>query len=230
MSDDIAQQAEPQINSKQVEEYLLKHPEFFYDHLSLLENISIPHPSGGAVSLISKQLEIFRSKHHELENQLITLIEIAKENDTSLSRMHELSLALIESNTLEDLISNLEIVFSECFLIDFIAIRIFKENTASPIKNLFINRDNEELIHFDKELSKNEPWCGKPSLAQARFLFGEVALEVKSVAIIPMIFKDLEGMIAVGSRDETRFHYSMGNLFLTQLSEVIGTRLIALID
>jgi len=97
MSDDNQTLEEHSLQANQVEDYLLKHPEFFHDHLNLLENLSIPHPSGNAVSLISKQLEIFRSRHHELENQLTALIEIARDNDTSFSRMHELTLALMEA-------------------------------------------------------------------------------------------------------------------------------------
>ncbi len=222
------EQSNNELASAQVEEYLQKHPEFFHDHLGLLENLSIPHPSGNAVSLVSKQLELFRSKHHELENQLNGLIEIARENDISFSRMHELTLALMEAKTIEEVSTNLEKVFAECFLTDFVALRVIKDNkdSASPF---FIDRDNENLQHFSNELSTNKSNCGRPTLAQAKFLFAEQALEVKSCAIIPMIFTELEGIIAIGSRDESRFHYSMGDLFLTQMAEVIGTRLISIL-
>jgi uncharacterized protein YigA (DUF484 family) len=218
------------LDSEQVEAYLQKHPEFFHEHLGLLENMSIPHPSGNAVSLISKQLEIFRGKHQELENQLTALIEIARENDTSFNRMHELTLALIEAKTVEDAIANLDKVLADCFLTDFIAIRIIKENAESPVSNLFVDPNDKNLDHFDTILSSNQSKCGRPTSAQAKFLFGDAAIEVKSCAIIPMVFTKLEGIIAIGSRDDTRFHYSMGHLFLSQMSEVIGTRLIALLD
>ena len=222
---------ENQLSPEQVESYLEQHPEFFHDHVGLLENLSIPHPSGHAVSLISKQLELFRSKHHELENQLTGLIEIARDNDTSFGRMHELALALMESKNIEEAIANIERVFADCFLTDFSSIRIIRENTESPIKNLFVEPDDENLQHFYTELSNNQPKCGRPTLAQASFLFGDFAAkEVKSCAIVPMVFTKLEGIIAIGSREETRFHYSMGNLFLTQLSEIIATRLISLLD
>ncbi len=230
MSDENQSVEEQQLSSTQVESYLQEHPEFFHDHVGLLENLSIPHPSGNAVSLISKQLELFRSRHHELENQLTALIDIARENDTSFNRMHELTLALMEAKSIEDVIANLDKVFTECFLTDFSAIRVIKDNVDSPVSNFFVRNDDKNLQHFDKELSTNQPQCGKPTLAQARFLFGDVATEVKSCAIIPMVFTRLDGLIAIGSRDDTRFHYSMGNLFLTQMSEVIGTRLIALLD
>ena len=224
------QSLETLLDSSDVETYLETHPEFFQEHLGLLEKMSIPHPSGNAISLISKQLELFRSKHHELENQLTALIEIARDNDTSFSRMHELTLALMEAKDIEDIATNLDKVFSNCFLTDFSAIRIIKDNATSTANGIFVNSDNENLSHFETELSSNKPKCGRPTLAQAKFLFGDKATDVKSCAIIPMVFTKLEGIIAIGSRDSTRFHYSMGNLFLTQISEVIATRLISLID
>jgi diaminopimelate epimerase len=219
-----------ELSAMQIEQYLQKHPEFFNEHLDLLEQIKIPHPSGNAVSLISKQLEIFRSRHHEMESQLTALIEIARENDTSFIRMHKLTLALLDASTLQEAIANLDIVLSEYFFTDFVAVRIIKANPDIAIADLFIEPGSESLKPFVKELSTNVPSCGRPTLAQARVLFGDAAVEVKSCAIIPMIFTELEGLLAIGSREEGRFHYSMGNLFLTQLSELIGTRLISLLQ
>jgi uncharacterized protein YigA (DUF484 family) len=174
-------------------------------------------------------LEIFRGKHQEQENQLIALIDIARENDTSLNRMHELTLALLEANTLEEVVANLNVVLAECFLTDFVAIKIVKSQMDSPLSQVFVEPGDANLKLFANELSNNQPKCGRPSLAQAKFLFGDVATEVRSSAIIPMAFTQLEGIVAIGSREETRFHYSMGNLFLMQMSEIIGTRIISLL-
>ena len=218
-----------EISDAQVDAYLRLHPEFFQNHLDLLEKLHIPHPSGNAISLISKQLELFRAKHQEQENQLTALIDIARENDVSFNRMHELTLAMLEANSLEDAVANLSDVLAECFFTDFVAIKIIKECAESPISNLFVDPGDDRLKYFASELTSNQPKCGRPTLAQAQFLFGDAAFEVRSSAIIPMAFSRLEGLIAIGSRDETRFHYSMGSLFLTQMSEIIGTRLISLL-
>ena len=218
------------LTATQVEAYLQQHPEFFNEHLHLLEHMSIPHPSGNAISLISKQLEIFRSRHHEMENQLTALIEIARDNDTSINRMHKLTLALLDSTTLEEAVANLDIVLSEYFMTDFVAVRIIKQSPDSAIANLFIEPGSKEVEPFINELTSNQPKCGRPTLAQAKVLFGDSAFEVKSCAIIPMTFTELDGILAIGSREEGRFHYSMGNLFLNQMSEIIGTRLITLLQ
>jgi uncharacterized protein len=216
------------LTSEQVEQYLREHPEFFNDHLHLLEKISIPHPSGNAVSLISKQLEIFRSRHHEMESQLTELIDIARDNDTSYVRMHKLTLALLDAKTVEEAVENLETVLSEYFLTDFVSLRIIKSNPDAVVANLYIAPGSADLKPFSKELASNQPTCGRPTLMQAKILFGDSSLDVKSYAIMPMMFTDLEGFLAVGSREEERFHYSMGSLFLTQMSEIVGTRLISL--
>jgi len=218
------------LTATQVEEYLQQHPDFFNEHLHLLEHMSIPHPSGNAISLISKQLEIFRSRHHEMENQLTALIDIARDNDTSLNRMHKLTLALLDSTTLEEAVANLDIVLSEYFMTDFVAVRIIRQAPDSAIANLFIEPGSKDLEPFVNELASSQPKCGRPTLAQARVLFGDSAFEVKSCAIVPMTFTELEGILAIGSREEGRFHYSMGNLFLNQMSEIIGTRLITLLQ
>lgn len=218
------------LDEQQVADYLRQHPDFFHGHLGLLESMHIPHPSGNAISLIAKQLELFRARHQEQENQLTALIDIARENDAAFNRMHELTLAMLEANSLEDAVANLSEVLAECFLTDFVAIKIIKQVENSPIGNLFVEANDANLKHFAVELANNQPKCGRPTLAQARFLFGDAAAEVRSCAIIPMSFTRLEGILAIGSRDEARFHYSMGSLFLTQMSEIIGTRLITLLD
>ncbi len=219
-----------EITATQVADYLQAHPDFFIEHVNLLEHLSIPHPSGVAVSLISKQLELFRSRSQEMENQLTELIEIARDNDTSVNRMHKLNLALFDAMTLEDAVTNLHIVLSDYFLTDFVAIRLIQNVPNSDLDGLFISPGSNDLKPFDNELRTGVPSCGKPTLTQARVLFGFQANEVKSCAIVPMLFTGLEGLLAIGSRDENRFHASMGHLFLTQMSEVIATRLITLLQ
>ena len=161
---------------------------------------------------------------------MTALIDIARENDASFNRMHELTLAMLEANTLEDAVANLSEVLADCFFTDYVAIKVIAAQNDAPIGNIFVDPSNPNLKHFANELLTNQPKCGRPSLAQARFLFGDAAADVRSCAIIPMTFTQLDGLLAIGSADEGRFHYSMGTLFLTQMSEIIGTRLITLLQ
>ena len=218
------------VTSQQVAEYLSNHPAFFHEHLALLEEMSIPHPSGAATSLITKQLELSRIKYRELKTELAALITIATDNDVSSNRMHELTLALVESQSIEDVASKIDKVFSDCFLTDFSAVRIFKEDAKALNQDVFVSNNNKNLALFKKLFDENKSICGKPNVDQAKFLFdSSIASEIQSCAIIPLSISGLKGVVAIGSKDETRFHYSMGNLFLTQMSESISARLQALL-
>jgi uncharacterized protein YigA (DUF484 family) len=224
-------QARPSLlNANEVVSYLRQHPDFFQEHLDLLELMHIPHPSGNAVSLITKQLEIVRSKHHELEKQLTGLIAIARENDTSFNRLHQLTLTLLDASTLEQVVINLNAALADFFSTDFIAIRFIQPPMAgSVLSDLFIAPDDSRLHCFIKELADGQPFCGKATDAQTHFLFAERASEVKSCAIIPMIYPRLNAILAIGSREATGFHADMGSIFLTQISEIVATRLALLL-
>lgn len=223
---------EPQntLTSDQVADYLRANPAFFNDHLDLLEDLSIPHPSGAAVSLISKQLEMLRNRNQEMEEQLASLIEIAKSNDTSFNRMHKLTLALLETSTVEDAVASLEDVLSAYFMTDFVAVRIITNKPDAGLPHLFLTPDSAELEPFLPLLAADQPKCGRPTLAQAKVLFGATALDVQSAAIIPMKFADMSGILAIGSRSNDRFHYSMGSFFLTHMSEIISARFLSLLS
>ena len=186
-----------EVTKEQVANYLSSHPDFFHAHLDLLEKMHIPHPSGNAISLIAKQLELFRTRHQEQDSQLNALIAIARENDAAFNRMHELTLAMLEANSLEDAVANLRVVLAECFLTDFVSVKIIRAGVSFPVSNLFVAPDDVNLKHFAHELSKNESKCGRPTLAQARFLFGDNADEGRSCAIIPVAFTQLEGLALV---------------------------------
>jgi uncharacterized protein YigA (DUF484 family) len=218
------------LTSDQVADYLRANLEFFSDHLDLLEDLLIPHPSGTAVSLISKQLEILRNRNREMEAQLASLIEIAKSNDTSFNRMHKLTLALLETSTLEETVSSLEEVLSGYFMTDFVAVRIITSKPDAALPHLFLAPDSAELEQFLPIFAADHPKCGRPTLAQAKILFGASALDVQSAAIIPMKFADMSGILAIGSRSNDRFHYSMGSLFLTHMSEIISARFLSLLS
>jgi uncharacterized protein len=216
------------LTAHEVEAYLQQHPDFFEYHLHLLEKMTVPHPTGKAISLVAKQLELFRAKHDEQERQLRSLIDIARENDIACTRMHKLTLALLDANNLQEVIDHLNIVLSEYFLTDFVSLRIIRPtNIVDAMPHLWLSSSNSSLKPFANELVSNQPSCGRPTLSQAKVLFGNAALEVRSCVIIPMQFTELEGIFAIGSRAEGRFQYGMGNLLLTQMSELIATRLIS---
>ena len=93
----------------------------------------------------------------------------------------------------------------------------------------FISPEHENLEYVTAELIHKTPRCGRLSVGQNRFLFADLAAQVQSCAIIPILGCDFTALLVLGSRDENRFHYSLGTLFLSQLSEIVGIRLSTLL-
>jgi hypothetical protein len=219
-----------ELNAQHVAHYLQTHPDFFNYYDELLESLTLVQPNrGNVVSLVAKQLENFKNKQSKLESQLHYLVKIATENDLCASRMHQLTLALLSSTNLEMAINNLKKVLTECFLIDFFALKIVQENNNVVVSDYFIAPGHKNTACLTVELIHKIPRCGLLNLVQNKILFAEYAAEVKSCAIIPILLPNLRALLVIGSRDENRFHYSMGNLFLTQLSEIVACRFATLL-
>jgi uncharacterized protein YigA (DUF484 family) len=222
-------QAEP-IKAAVVEDYLRRHPEFFEDHLELLEGLKVPHPCGAAVSLITRQVQQLRDRNRRLQAQLNDILEIARQNDTLHQRLHQLTLTLLDAKGLEDTLAGLEWGLHEYFQTDFVAVRIAAPAFESPVGNLYMAPDSEGPVLFAAVLDAGSPRCARPDPAEAAFLFGRDAPEAASYALIPLQHAGLKGLLAIGSRDPERFTPGMGFLFLTQLGEILSARLAALLQ
>ncbi len=223
-------QEKDSVSADQVHAYLADHPGFFADNIELLESLAIPHPTGQAVSLVAKQLEIFRAKNEKLVQQLNILVQIARDNDELFRKMHKITIALMEANDVECALASLQSVLHEYFQADFVSLRILHESDKSPLSDVFISPHDERLEPFKKLLDSGRPKCGLPNLEQAAFLFGENASETQSCAIIPIKSSTLNGLLGIGSIDDEKFLPTMGHMFLTQIGELVGLRLDTLLQ
>jgi uncharacterized protein YigA (DUF484 family) len=215
--------------AEDVAEYLGTHPRFFEHHLDLLETLEVPHRSGAAVSLVARQIEVLRDKNRFLDIQLNDIVQIARENDILYQRIHQLTLTLLAARGLEDALAGLEWGLSEYFQIDFVAVRITEPVIVGPIANLHLPADSPQLALFGEVVDTGKARCGIPEPEQAAALFGELAGEVASLALVPLQYAGLRGLLAIGSRDADRFQTGMGALFLTQLGEILSARLAAML-
>ena len=77
-----AEFVEEQLSEQAVHDYLAAHPDFFERHSTLLSSLHLPHASGGAVSLVERQVSVLRQKELKLQRQLRELLNVARENDT----------------------------------------------------------------------------------------------------------------------------------------------------
>lgn len=216
-----------EITAEQVREYLLESPDFFNQYPELLEDVQVSERRGGVVSLTMRQLALLRDKSDKAQKQLEGLLTIARENDALFGRMQRLTTALIEARCVEDVFATLDDTLRECFGADFFAIRLIAgvDTSDFPIGDVVWQKDEPSLEHFKRVLESQKIKCGHPTHAQAEALFNDQADEVQSAALIPFKVDKKDGLLAIGSKDENRFHPAMGSLFLAHLGELVSKRL-----
>ena len=215
------------VSEKDVVEYLQKHPRFFENNIDLLAEMRLPHPSGNAVSLIERQVNILRENNQGLEKKLNNLIQIARDNDKLNARIQKMALALMETTSLDDVFYAVQDILRSEFTADSVVLRLFcAPSKVSDVDDVaFINRDDELENLFSKFFRQNKPLCGSLNEAQSRFLFDDAAVDISSAALVPVCDKECFGLLAIGSYDEQRFNPAMGTVFLTFIGEMVGRSL-----
>lgn len=208
-------------SAQDVEAYLKQHPEFFADNAQLLAELEVPHPSGKAVSLIERQVAVLRQENKQLRNRIKELVEIAKENEKLIARLHNLSVALIETQNVQQFVDTLNTKLKNDFAAFAVSIKLYKDSFGIGIEtDNFIDKDEAGLKNFEKFLNHTNPVCGRFTKEQLSFLFPDNVEEIKSIALVPLISNEPLGLFAIASEDSERFKAGMSTSFLSSLSEV----------
>ncbi len=202
--------------------YLNVHPDFFTKHPLILRDMEIPHESGGAVSLIEKQVEMLRSQIQSYQNSMEELVEVARNNDTLQNRMHRLTLELIDAATFDEVLNALEDELHDDFQADAVELRLF---SSTQLKDHLDAELPDHSSTFEEFFNNNKPICGPLAREQMDFIFGAEGDQITSAALIPLKNDGVLGLLAIGSRDPKRFVPHHGTEFLTHLGEIISRTL-----
>jgi uncharacterized protein YigA (DUF484 family) len=212
------------VDASAVAGYLRAHPDFFAEHSSLLASMRIPHDCGAAVSLVEHQINVLRDQNRQLKRKLMDLVHLARDNDRLIARMHHLTLELIRTDSLEQLIDTLHSHMRDEFQADIVCIRLagLDEQAARETGAEPLDPHAPELAAFEYFFRDNRPVCGRLKQQQLTYLFGERAALVESSSLIPLGSQGSVGMLAIGSSEANRFHPGMGTLYLCRLGELLG--------
>ncbi len=222
-----AEFVEEELSEQSVHTYLAAHPDFFERHSTLLSSLNLPHASGGAVSLVERQVSVLRQKDLKLERQLRELIEVARANDLLAAKIHELTLQLLAADDLHKTIAAIEEAMRSGFDADHAVLVLFGDAEAFEDidgRRFFrvIRRDDPALKPFGTFLGGTSARCGKIRDSQREFLFHGDADEIGSAALVPLGDGAELGFLAVGSVDSDRFHPGMSIDFLTRLGDLVA--------
>ncbi len=195
------------------------------DSSGLLADLSLPHESGEAISLIERQVGVLRERNMDMRHRLGKLLENARENDKLFDKTKRLVLSLLESQDLGDAIDALRYSFDHDFNIHFTQVLLYGDSARVPSSEARIVPIHEARIHIGHLLRSNKASCGQMDNDIVDYIFPGKADEIGSVATVPLIHGNSFGLLAIANRDPQYYRSSMGTLFLGYIAEVLNRTL-----
>lgn len=209
-----------------VAEYLRRNPEFFLAQNELLADLKIPHARGTSVSLVERQMAVLRERGIDMQARLTELLDVARENDRLFALTRELTLQLLEAQSLEALVATLEDSLKQKFQVECVGLVFF---AAQP---LAVGR-TKTLAHAQEQIAGllvGKPVCGALREAELEFLFGQAqAQRIESAAVISIEHQEKLGVLALGSESPHQYSSTVDTLFLSYIAHVLARLLPALL-
>jgi uncharacterized protein YigA (DUF484 family) len=215
------------LDEERVAEWLEANPGFFARHPGVLESVDLRHASGGAVSLIERQVDALRAKNIQLESRLQQLVEAARENESRVVKVQKLARTLLRAPTLATVVSGLRKVLREDFAIDEVFVGVHAPK--------LLRQDIDGLTRIDAKGAIARTWddffrtrlaeCGPISAERAKLLFPKAEALPTSAAIVPLEKQHNLGMLALGAVDAQRFQPKQGRIFLDMTAELVAAAL-----
>ena len=207
------------IDPKEVEEFLLLNPDFLSSNAHILNSLEIVHETGGAVSLIQKQVEILRKNYESTSGNLVQLLEIASTNEGIFDKTRKLILELIVCKNLTEIVFVTEETFIKDFQSDSCKILFFKDNTNLPKGRVVDAKEAHKVI--GSKYNASDIFCGPLNDKESSFIFDKKAKIVDCV-LVPIKNSDCPGVLALGSKSEDTYSKENDSLFLGFIAEALS--------
>jgi len=227
-NEEISAEQEQQLATElQLVSLLRENPDILNRHPELLTILQVTHQSGGAVSLIERQVEVLRTQLKEQESRMLELMDVARDNERLSDIRHRLAIDLFSAHDTDDVISTVLDTFKIELSADHAVVKLFSNDIQKIEESagLFVDADDDALVAFKTMLQHKNTICGRSTAEQKEYLFAEKAEEIKSVAVIPLVSGANLGLIGLGANDIKRFSSSMGTDFLSQMGELVSASL-----
>jgi len=212
-----------------VADFLSQRPDFFTHRPELLAKMEIPHECGPAASLIEHQVRVIKKQNTELRGKFKELMDNAHQNEELSQRIHRLVLALVQAQELDECLAALYQGMAGNFGADMISLRIFAQAREARDQGLGEFVTDSQCDLFLSVFAEGHPVCGQATSAQLEFMFQDQAEAVGSTALVPIGIgcgqtgrKQAQALLAIGSRDASRFQPGMGTVYLRRLAELLG--------
>ncbi len=211
------------LTSEQVATYLRANPEFFVQHEELLADLSLPHQSGKAISLVERQVSLLRDRGIEARQKLNNLLENARNNDQLFDTTRNLVLALLNARNVTEIAAVTQDQLSNHANIDACEIIIVAHPDLKVSDSVRTESSERLRQDFADVFRLKRTHCGAIARAQIDYLFPNSHNTIKSTALCPVISNgEVLALLAFGNQADNYFNVNLDTLFLDFIGRVVG--------
>jgi len=212
-----------------VANFLTNNPDFFHRNPTILAEMSLPHNSGNATSLIERQVAILRERGIQTRHKLGELIEAAKENDNLLNTTQSLVIDLINAGSLNNIFTLLQSELHKKFAVESASVILISDTDTQnqySIDATFFQDTNDAEEKISGIVNNNQSLCGSLRETEAAFIFNDTQYAIGSAAIASKKIErstgaDIIVMLAVAHHNADHYNSDTGTLFLDYLCDIL---------
>ena len=219
----IETQSSNELSADDVVSYLKSNPEFFIEQEDLLADLSLPHESGKAISLLERQVTILRDRGIDARQKLNNLLENARNNDQLFDTTRNLVLALLRAKDVTEIADVAQDQLSNQANIDSCEVILVDKEGLKVADS--VRTESEDILkkQFADVFRLKRTHCGAITEEQTQYLFPAQGNGIKSTALCPIISNgDILALIAFGNQSDNYFNINLDTLFLDFIGHVVG--------
>ncbi len=223
VAEQIPTEVEDELSAEQVSNYLKNHPDFFIDQDELLADISLPHESGKAISLLERQVTILRDRGIEARQKLNNLLENARNNDQLFDTTRNLVLALLRAENVTEVSNVTQDQLANHTSIDACEVIIVKQENLNVSESVRTESHEYLQSEFGDVFRLKRTHCGAIEKDRISYLFPSGSTDIQSTALCPVIHNsEILALLAFGNHEENYFNVNLDTLFLDFIGHVVG--------
>jgi len=148
------------------------------------------------------------------------MLQLAHANEELLILCNQFMLELVGCTDLTTLSSRIISLLKKLFDLDGVALILVGNFDSCPPAQVFQNSQQLKDL-LDCQFPDSQPLCGRLGQMPKLALFGELSHDYQSCALIPLGNGCEKGLIALASKDVSRFDPDMGTLFVELIAKYV---------
>jgi len=218
-----AKNSPKELSAAQVADYLRTHPEFFQSQTELLADLTLPHESGKAISLLERQVVILRERGQEARQKLGSLLANARDNDQLFDVTRDLVLSLLRARDATEVAEITQDKLTALGSVDACEIIVVARPGLKISEGVRTENAEKLAEEFADVFRLRRTHCGAIPRSSIENLFGATSSSVGSTALCPIMHEsEIIALLALGNESEDYFNTSLDTLFLDFIGHVVG--------